>query len=177
VTFVSWGSNEIACTYPKFQYVSELFINRITNASIKTENPDYTKITSYSFDYTSDFSNLTQIFSGMFAFDAKTWENVNNAILEMFGTTRLGWSLEVATLLASKELDLNVKNVECERVKESNTPTLGEKVTRISQIKDAFDCANVHLKYTSQYEKLQKLSRIQTEMISVIENMLADSSR
>lgn len=174
--FGCWGSNEIASTYPKFQYVSELFVNRITNTSSKQATPDYKNMLSYSFDYNFDFSDMIQIFSGISAFTKESWNNTLNEMFKIFGTTKLGWSLEVISLLVLKELKSNVKNVECERVKESNPPNLGEATTRIIQIKNAFDCTNTFLKHTKQYEKLEKFLRIEEEMIKIVEDLLVKSS-
>ena len=174
-TFGCWGSNETASTYPKFQYVSELFVNRITNAASKTSIPDYENMLSYSFDYESDFSDMTQIFCGIFAFRKDCWTRTLDRMMKIFGTTKLGWSLEVAVLLALKDLGLKATNVACNKVKETNLPVLGEKSTRLVQIKDAFECVNIFLKYTKQHEKIQNLSKIQSEMTKVIEDILTRS--
>ena len=174
-TFSCWGSNKIASTYPKFQYVSELFLNRITNVAPKTSIPDYEKMLSYSFDYKSDFSCTTQIFCGIFAFHKECWTKTLARMVKIFGTTKLEWSLEVASLLSAKALGLKIINVECDKIKEKNSPVLGEMPTRIVQIKDAFECVNTFLKYTKQHDKLQKMSKIQSEMIKVIEDIMIES--
>ena len=173
-TFSCWGSNKIASTYPKFQYVSELFVNRIAN-SVSIASPDYPNMLSYSFDYESDFSDMTQIFCGIFAFRKECWTRTLDRMMKIFGTTKLGWSLEVAILLSARDLGLKITNVACDKIKEKNPPVLGERSTRLIQIKDTFECANTFLKYTKQHDKLQRMSKIQSEMIKIIEAILIES--
>lgn len=175
-TFGSWGSNKIASTYPKFQYVSELFVNRIANFALKSSNLNYKNLLSCSSDYKSDFSDMIQIFTGIFAFRKESWTSVSDKILEIFGSEKLRWSLEVALLLISIETELNIKNVVCNRVKEINPPISGERTTRIIQMKDVFEHTNVFLKYSKQHEKLKEITEVQSQMIKIVENLLRNSS-
>lgn len=174
-TFSCWGSNEIAKTYPKFQYASELFVNRIANVAPKKLIPNYKNMLSYSFDYKSDFSSMIQLFSGLFAFRTETWNNVLKRMVEIFGSTRLGWALDTSLFLASSDIGLKVTNAPCDKVKEKNAPVSGEKVTRLAQIKEAFKYVNVFLRCTKQHEKLNKLSVIEAEMIKIVEDILNKS--
>ena len=174
-TFGSWGSNKIASTYPKFQYVSELFVNRIANFALKSSNLNYKNLLSYSSDYKSDFSDMVQIFTGIFAFRKESWASVLDKMLEIFGSEKLRWSLEVALLLISVETGLNIKNVVCNREKEINPPISGERTTRIIQMKDVFEHTNVFLKYSKQYEKLKEITEVQSQMIKIVETLLRNS--
>lgn len=174
-TFASWGSNKIAATYPKFQYVSELFVNRIANFASKSSTLDFKNLLSYSFDYKSDFSNMIQIFTGVFAFRKESWTKILGKTLEVFGSVKLRWALEVVLLLMSFYADIKIKNVACNKIKEINPPISGERTTRLIQMKDAFEYTNIFLKHSKQYEKLKKITEVQSEMIRIVENLLRNS--
>lgn len=173
--FGCWGSNKIATTYPKFQYVSELFVNRIANFASKSSDLNYKDLLSYSLDYKSDFSDMIQTFTGIFAFRKESWVRMLDKISEVFVSKKLGWYLEIALLLVSIDAGLKIKNVVCSRIKEKNPPISGEKATRVIQMKDAFEYTNVFLKYSKQYEKLKKMPKIQSEMTRIVKNLLRSS--
>lgn len=175
VTFSCWGYNEVASTYPKFQYVSELFVNKIANVAIKSVVPNYENMLEYSFDYKTDFSNMIQLFTGLFGFRRDCWDNVINRVLQIFGSLKLGWSLDIAMFLSSVDIGLKTTNAECDKVKERNDPTSGERITRLTQMKDSFKYTNIFLDYTKQYDKLNKLAKIQPKMIKIVEDILTES--
>ena len=173
--FGSWGSNEIAATYPKFQYVSELFISRMANVAPKSSSVNYNSMVSYTFDYKSDFSNIVQLFTGLFAFKIEKWNLILDRLIQIYGSTKLGWSLEIPVFLSSHDKGMRIISVACDKVKEDNSPIYGERITRLTQIKDVFESINKYLEFTNQYEKLNKLVTIQSEMIKVVEDILNKS--
>ncbi len=176
VTIGFWGSNKIASSYPRFQYVSELFVSRIANAaSTVNQATDYKKLMSYTFDYKTDFLGLVQLFTGLFAFKTDKWKSVSKKIDEIFHSAKLGWSLEILIFLLAADMKMKIKNMSCNRVKEKNDPVMGERDTRLVQMEDAFMCTNKFVEFTKQYEKLNKLPGIQSKMIKIVENLLTES--
>lgn len=174
LTFASWGSQKVADSYPKFQYVSELFVSRIINiASSKSSITN--QITSYTFDYKKDFSNIIQLFTGLFAMKTYKWNSVLSRIMEIYGSTKLGWSLEVLVLFLGHDMGLKIMNAPCDRFKEGNSPVKGERFTRIKQMEDVFRHTKHYLEFTKQFEKLNKITKIQSEMIGIVNEILNKS--